>query len=94
MVSSIFNQTVSCNGNLESSCYMDYFNIYKDVWEFHKKYQQVHTSDEYWKAVANESSQISKRYGECKFVINLLLAVVDELERIYKEMRANANTGI
>ena len=69
---------------------MDYWNIYKDVWNFHKKYTDVKEDDAYWEAVVNESKQIAKQYDECKFVINLLLAVIDELKRIYKEMKNNA----
>ena len=71
---------------------MDYFNIYKDVWEFHKKYQQVQTNDEYWETVVNESNQISEQYGKCSFVNDLLLTVISELERIYKEMKKDAET--
>ena len=73
---------------------MDYWNIYKDVWNFHKKYADVKEDDAYWEAVVNESNQIAKQYDECKFVINLLLAVIDELKRIYKEMKNNADTEI
>ncbi len=73
---------------------MDYWNIYKDVWNFHKKYADVKEDDAYWEAAVNESNQIAKQYGECKFAINLLLAVIDELERIYKEMKNNADTEI
>lgn len=73
---------------------MDYWNIYKDVWNFHKKYADVKEDDTYWEDVVNESDKIAKRHGECKFVINLLLAVIDELQRIYKEMKSNADTGV
>ena len=71
---------------------MDYWNIYKDVWNFHKKYADVKEDDAYWESVVNESSRIAKQYRESKFVIGLLLTVVDELERIYKEMRNSAET--
>lgn len=71
---------------------MDYWNIYKDVWNFHKKYADVKEDDAYWERVVNESSRIAKQYGDSKFVIGLLLTVIEELERIYKEMRNNAET--
>lgn len=73
---------------------MDYWNIYKDVWNFHKKYQNVQTTDEYWQAVVNESNQITQKYKDCKFVIDLLLAVIEELKRIYKEMITDANKEV
>ena len=61
---------------------MDYWNLYKDVWNFHKKYSKVQTDDTYWEAVVSESGAISKKYDNHKFAIALLLAVIDELERI------------
>ena len=69
---------------------MDYWNLYKDVWNFHKKYSNVQTDDAYWEAVVDESGQIAKKYDNHKFAIALLLAVIDELERKAKEVRANA----
>lgn len=73
---------------------MNYFEIYKDVWNFHKKYQQVQGTDEYWESVNNESNQISKKFDNCKFVRSLLLAIVDELERVYKELKQDADTTV
>lgn len=73
---------------------MDYWNIYKDVWNFHKKYADVKEDDAYWEAVVNESGLITKQYNECNFVRALVLAVVEELERIYKGLRNNANTEV
>lgn len=73
---------------------MDYWNLYKDVWNFHKKYSKVQTDDAYWESVVNESDRISKRYNNQKFAVALLLAVIEELERIYKEMLKNANTTV
>ena len=43
---------------------MDYWNLYKDVWNFHKKYSKVQTDDAYWEAVVDESGQIAKKYPE------------------------------
>lgn len=73
---------------------MDYWNLYKDVWNFHKKYAVVKDDDTYWEAVVDESRQIAKKYDNAKFAISLLLAVVDELEQIYKEMMKNADTTV
>ena len=72
----------------------DYWGLYQDVWNFHKKYSKVQTDDAYWEAVVDESGQIAKKYDNHKFVIALLLAVIDELERIYKEMMKNADTAV
>lgn len=74
---------------------MNYFEMYRDVWNYHKKYiDGICDDDEYWQNVGAESNAISKKYGECKFIINLLLAEITEFERLYKEMKANANAGV
>lgn len=73
---------------------MDYWNLYKNVWDFHKKFSKIQTDDVYWEAVVNESCEIAKKYDNQKFAIALLLAVIDELERIYKEMMKNADAAV
>lgn len=74
---------------------MNYFEMYSDVWNYHKKYiDGICDDEEYWRNVINESNVIAKKYGECKFIINLLLAEIDEFDRLYKEMKVNANTGV
>ncbi len=74
---------------------MDYFSMYRDVWEFHKKHiENIQDTDEFWEMVVNEGNAISKKYNECKFIINLVLGEITEFERIYKEMKANADTAV
>lgn len=63
---------------------MDYWNLYKDVWNFHKKYSKVQTDDAYWRSVMDESRQIANQYGNHEFALALLVAVINELERICK----------
>lgn len=60
---------------------MNYWEVYKAVWEFHKKYQSIST-DEEWEQAICESNQIAKKLNS-KFVNDLLLAVINELERKY-----------
>ncbi|GAB6953695.1 hypothetical protein [Mediterraneibacter glycyrrhizinilyticus] len=73
---------------------MNYFELYREIWNFHKKFSEVKNTDEYWQAVIDESNEILKKYDKHKFANDLLLAVISELERIYKEMRANADTRV
>lgn len=62
-----------------------YWQMYCDVWEFHKKYiNGVCEEDSFWEAVVNESNEIAKRHKENKFIVGLLLNEIDEFERIYK----------
>ena len=74
---------------------MNYFEMYKAVWDFHKKFiGGVKDDDKFWETVVDESTAISKKYGECKFINSLLLSEIEEFERICKEVRANANTRV
>ena len=41
----------------------------------------------YWQAVAAESEQIAKQYNNEKFIVSLLLAVNDELQRVYLDAK-------
>lgn len=67
-----------------------YYDMFTDSWRFFKKYSEVKDTDEYWEVVVNESGAISRKYGKCKIIINLVLAALTELERISKEMKQNA----
>lgn len=70
------------------------YNLFTDCWRYFKKYVDVSDEDIYWENVVSESGELSKKYNNDKFAIALLLAVIDELERIYKEMMKNADTAI
>lgn len=66
-----------------------YWTLYADIVNFHRKYAEVRESDEYWSAVVDEASALYKRYEsvpEKEFAKQLILTVLDELERIYKDM--------
>lgn len=74
---------------------MDYFEIYKMIWEFHKRYiDKITDDDSFWETVIHEGSDICMRYGNCKFVRALVLAELDEFERLAKEMRADADRTV
>lgn len=60
------------------------YGMYTDSWKFFKKHSDVQETDEYWEQVVEESTAISKKYGEHKLIVSLLVATIDELERICK----------
>lgn len=70
------------------------YNLFTDCWRYFKKYVDVSDEDIYWENVVSESGELSKKYNNDKFAIALLLAVIDELERVYKEMMKNADTAV
>lgn len=66
---------------------MNYVEIYKAVLDFHRKYSKVQDTDEYWAGVINGSNKIARQYNNTKFVIDLLVAVIKELERKSKQIQ-------
>ena len=65
---------------------MDYFKMYKDIWELHKKYIDKVDSrdDEIWKSIIVEANELTK-YDNCKFIKNLVMAELEEFERLHHE---------
>ena len=64
---------------------MNYFEAYRDVWIFHKKFVEiVSDKDEFWNAVTEDARALVKKYQECDFIKNLVLNEVDEFERLVK----------
>ena len=67
-----------------------YFEIWRQVWEFHKKYSNVSGTDEYWERLVAESGKIVEQYRglpQYEFIKNLRLAIIGEIERIDKRRR-------
>ena len=74
---------------------MDYWNLYKDVWNFHKKYAAASQEGAtFWETVMDESRKIANRYGNHQFALALLVAVINELERIGEGGAGNADTAV
>ncbi len=83
-----------CNGILGETDLMNYVEVYKTVLDFHRKYSNILNTEGYWDSVVAESDAIAKQYGNGRFVRDLLLAVIGELERKAKEMIKNADTEV
>ena len=67
-----------------------YWTLYADVVNFHRKYAEVREDDEYWEQVVDSSRKLYGKYKtlpEGEFAKSLILCILDELERIYKDMR-------
>lgn len=66
-----------------------YWTLYADVVNFHRKYAEVREDDEYWEQVVDGASALYKKYEnipEKEFAKQLILTVLEELDRIYKCM--------
>lgn len=67
-----------------------YWTLYADIVNFHRKFADVCEDDEYWERVIDASSKLYEKYKtlpEGEFAKSLILCILDELERIYKNMR-------
>lgn len=67
-----------------------YFELWKVSWDFHKKWCNNGGTDKEWEQIVEESGDILKEYEgkpQYNFMKSLLLAVVDELERIDRAKR-------
>ena len=66
-----------------------YWTLYADIVSFHRKFAEVREDDEYWERVVNVSGEVYEKYKtlpEGEFAKSLTLCILDELERIYKDM--------
>lgn len=64
---------------------MNYVEVYKSVLDLHRKYSKIENTERYWQSVIDDSERVFSKYGKSKFVKELLLAVINELERKAKE---------
>lgn len=73
-----------------------YFNVWQQVWNLHKKYHGIRQQDEErWKQLNDECEMLDNQYSgrpEQRFVQSLLLGVVAELEREARYGETEATT--
>lgn len=66
---------------------MNYYEMYKDIWIFHKKYiDKVNSNDEtLWKEITNEADILTEKYSRNKFMVSLVMLELEEFERLHHE---------
>lgn len=64
---------------------MKYFDVYRDVWNFHKQFLEITDTDDVWSRVLSEAHKIEERYDGDKFVVGLLFTIIEEMERRCKQ---------
>lgn len=65
------------------------YQTFSECWKFYKRFADVQSTDEYWECMTSEGDQLAKRFGNGRFVRDLVLAVITELERRGKEAKGN-----
>lgn len=61
-----------------------YFDVWSQAWQFHKRFADMKGTDKEWEAVVNTSGEIVKEYEgkpQYDFMKDLVLATLSELER-------------
>lgn len=64
-----------------------YWTLYADIVNYHRKFVDVREDDNYWQRVVDEAGVFFEKYEnfpESEFAKQLVLNVLDELERIYR----------
>ena len=64
---------------------MMYFRFFQDLWRFFREHSQPVSAEEWWSRSLDQADQLAKRYGESRFAIRTISAVLEEIERIYRE---------
>ncbi|MDE5823794.1 MAG: hypothetical protein K2H91_03810 [Lachnospiraceae bacterium] len=60
---------------------MNYVEVYKSVLDFHRKYSQMTGTDKEWEELVKEADGIARKFGNGRFVRDLILAVQNEIKR-------------
>lgn len=47
---------------------MDYFEVYREIWQFHKQYiDRICNEDEFWEIVIADADKLYKKYDNSRF---------------------------
>ena len=60
-------------------------DMFADVYRFRQKYSDPEPTEEFWDACANEMSEICLRHNNHPLIVDLLIAVYGDIERVMTE---------
>lgn len=64
-----------------------YFNVYTYCWKLFRKYSEPVDDDEFWSNLISNADVIAKATENSEFARKIILATLDEIEKIYKESK-------
>lgn len=65
-----------------------YWQMYCDVWEYHKKYINcLEDNDEFWHGLIEEGRELARKYNNSHFINNLVVNELREFEKVFEERR-------
>lgn len=71
----------------------EYFDIYTECWKMFRKYSSPVDADEFWQSLVNEGENIVNKASCKELAKKIVLATIDEIERIHREIRKNRQNG-
>jgi len=71
----------------------DYRAMYRAACNFHERHHPAQLTADYWEAAAEDMTKTSNEFDNDPFLMELLLAVYEELEREYETLRKNDLTS-
>ena len=71
----------------------NYRAMYRAACDFHERHNPPTVDGEYWEAVCDDMTATVNRFQQDPFLIGLLLAIFEELEREYKALMEGASEG-
>ena len=64
---------------------MTYFRLFQDLWRFFREHSQPVSAEEWWSRSLDQADQLAGRYSGSRFAVRMISAVLEEIERIYRE---------
>lgn len=60
----------------------EYHKLITDLWQFLKKHLPARSDDEYWQQLTSETKTFAVEHGDTQLTRDLVMAVVNELDRV------------
>ena len=71
-----------------------HYQITVDCWRLLLKYQEPVAAQEYWERLVEDARKIAERYEHLRFAEKTILAVLEEIDRIWRKNSGEINNRI
>ena len=71
-----------------------HYQITVDCWRLLLKYQEPVSAQEYWERLVEDARKIAERYEHLRFAEKTILAVLEEIDRIWRKKSGEINDRI
>ena len=71
-----------------------HYQIKVDCWRLLLKYQEPVSAQEYWERLVEDARKIAERYEHLRFAEKTILAVLEEIDRIWRKNSGEINNRI